>query len=374
MTRRQPGLGTMAAVLFVLLTATGWPVTAPGGAPTAAAVDPARGTPGPCPDDTGVTVVVDFQQVGSGEVIVRCSPSADGTGLDVLRNAGFQMEGVRRWGDSFVCRIENTPSPGEALPVRGDEGYTESCIDTPPATAYWSYWHATNGGSWQYSQWGLKNRTPVAGGFEGWSFSLNATADANPAPRFTPVRQARPADPTPPGAGDPVPTGGGATSGGGGSTSGDDPGQDGPGSAGGDAGSTAGGSGAAGGSDTSTGNGTDGGTGQPGATTADGSGPGTDGPAPLPRQPRDGADATAPADATRTSGPESADGTAGPGDAAAATGDVAWSGGEQLASGAETDGGGWLGLPSGVWWTLLAALALTIVGTTAARRRSGRTT
>ncbi|GAA1346428.1 ABC transporter substrate-binding protein [Saccharothrix algeriensis] len=157
-------------------------------APGAHAVDHGKGLPGFCPSDAGVTVVVDFQQLG-GTTLVRCYPQgAGGTGLDALKGAGFQIAGVQRWGEAFVCRVENRPSAVERLPVEGDEDYRESCLDTPPAAGYWSYWHAGNNCAWEYSQWGVKNRAFVPGGFEGWSFSLNADAAANPAPRIAAVR------------------------------------------------------------------------------------------------------------------------------------------------------------------------------------------
>jgi hypothetical protein len=154
--------------------------------PAAKAIDQTKGHPGFCENDTGVTVVVDFQQLG-GTTIVRCNPQPTrGTGLDALKGAGFQIAGVRRWGEAFVCRIENRPTATEELPVNGS--YQESCVDTPPASAHWSYWHAGNNCQWEYSQWGLKNRDFTPGGFEGWSFSLNATADTNPKPRIAAVR------------------------------------------------------------------------------------------------------------------------------------------------------------------------------------------
>lgn len=154
----------------------------------AAAVDQGKGTPGMCPSAVGVTVVVDFQQLG-GETIVRCFPSASpGTGLDALKGAGFQIEGTQRWGEAFVCRIENRPSAVEAVPIAGNPGYKERCIDTPPSSGYWSYWSAGNNCAWRYSQWGVKNRSFVPGGFEGWSFSLNATASTLPTPRVAPTR------------------------------------------------------------------------------------------------------------------------------------------------------------------------------------------
>ncbi|MFI0803907.1 hypothetical protein SAMN04489729_8198 [Amycolatopsis lurida] len=167
----------MAVVLLIAATA-----------PSAHAVDQSKGYPGFCKDATGVTVVVDFQQLG-GTAIVRCNPQTTrGTGLDALKGAGFQIAGVQRWGESFVCRVENRPSATENLPVAGREKYRELCVDTPPAQAYWSYWHASNNCAWDYSQWGLKNRDFTPGGFEGWSFSLNATTQSIPVPRISAVR------------------------------------------------------------------------------------------------------------------------------------------------------------------------------------------
>ncbi|GAA3028002.1 hypothetical protein Aglo01_33870 [Actinokineospora globicatena] len=159
-----------------------------GFAPSARAIDHGKGQPGFCTSPTGVTVVVDFQDLG-GTTIVRCYPQGTrGTGLDALKGAGFQVAGVARWGEAFICRVENRPSAVEVLPIQGREGYRELCVDTPPAAGYWSYWHAGNNCAWTYSQWGVKNRDFVQGGFEGWTFSLNATADSNPVPRVAPVR------------------------------------------------------------------------------------------------------------------------------------------------------------------------------------------
>ncbi|WP_433158037.1 hypothetical protein [Kribbella sp. CA-247076] len=164
----------------------------------ASAVDPSRGTPGFCPTDEGVTVVIDFQALG-GTTIVRCAPGPVGpgfTGHSALVDAGIQLQGTRRWGEAFICRLENRPGPNEVVPIAGRPKYKEPCIDTPPASGYWSYWHATNGGQWQYSQWGVKNRDAIRGGFEGWSFSLNATAQTNPKPRITPRRPGSAPQPT----------------------------------------------------------------------------------------------------------------------------------------------------------------------------------
>ncbi|MFI6132765.1 hypothetical protein [Micromonospora sp. NPDC051141] len=160
-------------------------------APAAAAA--AAGSAGYCPDASGVTVVVDFNELGGGTVI-RCARGDQGTGLAALKNAGFQITGTLRWGEGFICRIEGKPSAA-----------AEKCVDTPPASAYWSYWHASNGGSWTYSDKGVANRRPPGGSFEGWSFSLNRNANDAPRPGAAPKRPAPPAPPPPP----PPATGGG---------------------------------------------------------------------------------------------------------------------------------------------------------------------
>jgi hypothetical protein len=166
--------------------------------PVATAVAPARpaqaaaGLAGACPDADGVTVVVDFQELG-GQTLVRCAPGPQPTGLAALKNAGFSVTGTNRWGEAFICRINGKPGPD-----------TEPCIDTPPASAYWSYWHAPNGGSWTYSQLGVTSRRPPPGSFEGWSFALDATGIGPPVPGVAPRRAAPPAGPSPP---DPPPGG-----------------------------------------------------------------------------------------------------------------------------------------------------------------------
>lgn len=170
--------GALLSVLFA----------APASAATLPAIDESRGSPGYCPDDDGVTVVVDFGDLGD-DVIVRCAPGdEDRNGLEALQDAGFDIEGVQRYGASVACRIEGRPAPDESLDVAGQDGYREACVDMPPASAYWSYWSADDGGDWAYSQWGLKSRDAIEGGFEGWSYSLNGTAATRTAPRIDPVR------------------------------------------------------------------------------------------------------------------------------------------------------------------------------------------
>lgn len=186
-----PGRPPRAGIRYGVLVA-GVAVALLTGAPAYAAdalpaVDDKRGTPGYCPGDEGTTVVVDFRDLG-GETLIRCAPGgAERTGLEALQDAGFEVEGVQSY-DNMMCRIEGRPAPDESLELDGRKGYQEACVEMPPATAYWSYWKADNGGDWAYSRKGMRDGKAIDGGFEGWSFSLNGASGAKSTPRIDPVR------------------------------------------------------------------------------------------------------------------------------------------------------------------------------------------
>jgi hypothetical protein len=115
-----------------------------------------------CTGTTGVTVVVDFAALGGG-VLVGCRLGDPPTGLNALTGAGFTVTGTARWGLAFVCRINGQPTAA-----------TEACVNTPPASAYWSYWHAVPGGAWTYSATGASGYDPAPGTVEGWAFGSGA--------------------------------------------------------------------------------------------------------------------------------------------------------------------------------------------------------
>lgn len=190
--KTSTGLTSALAAVLIL----GSNAIAPSGA---AALDTTKGYSGICTGAdalTGTTIVVDFQQLdGNGgtaaPTLIRCSPNptpgTPRTGVKALQDAGISVAGTQRWGLSFVCRIEARPSATETLPITGNPTFKEACVNTPPAAAYWGYWHANGTGTtWTYSNSGAASRYVTPGGFEGWSFSLNATATTNPVPRVTP--------------------------------------------------------------------------------------------------------------------------------------------------------------------------------------------
>jgi len=141
-------------------------------------------TPEACLDNVGVTVVVDFHELGGG-VNVRCAPGPVSSGLDALDKAGIVWESVRRF-PGFVCRIAGLPGPDK-----------EACINTPPANAYWSYWVAQRGGVWCYISRGPGGRVPPPGTVEGWSFVLGKTGADTPPPGIPPPAPIDGQPPTP---------------------------------------------------------------------------------------------------------------------------------------------------------------------------------
>ena len=142
-----------------------------GGWSTAAATPAAaQGTDGVCTDPDGVTVVVDFQELGGG-VNVRCAAWSPGlTGFGALQGAGVNYQTAVRF-PGFLCKIAGKPAD-------------DRCIDASPASAYWSYWLAPRGGQWCYSNWGAGSRLVPRGGIEAWSFSYRRTASTSPPPRL----------------------------------------------------------------------------------------------------------------------------------------------------------------------------------------------
>lgn len=159
-TARKSTRRSLATGLALLLAATlGLVVAEP--TPRAAHASACSGT-------SGVTVVVDFTAFGGG-VQVQCALGDPATGLEALQDAGFTVTGTARWGLAFVCRIDGLPTPAD-----------EPCINTPPATAYWSYWHAPSGGSWSYSSSGASSYDPAPGTVEGWSFGAGSAPSIPP--------------------------------------------------------------------------------------------------------------------------------------------------------------------------------------------------
>jgi hypothetical protein len=102
----------------------------------------------------GVWVVVDPTELG-GEVAVRCAEGEPASGFDALVRTGFTITQVTSF-PGFLCQIDGRPE--------------SSCQTVPPATAFWSYWHAEPGGSWTSATEGGGTRRPPVGTVDGWAF------------------------------------------------------------------------------------------------------------------------------------------------------------------------------------------------------------
>ena len=126
---------------------------------------PSTWTPGACPTDSGVTVVVDFAEL-SDDVVVRCALGAQASGFDALQNAGFAV-GQQTPGQAApgaLCQID-------ALPA---EGYPY-CWSTG---GYWSYWKADSpGASGGFAPVGPADGPLEEGSVEGWAWAQDFTTD-----------------------------------------------------------------------------------------------------------------------------------------------------------------------------------------------------
>ena len=74
-----------------------------------------------CSRTSGVTVIVDFTYFHR-DIERGCAPGDPATALAAVQAAGFSTAGTTQYGDAFLCRIDNLPSPKD-----------EACAATPPA-------------------------------------------------------------------------------------------------------------------------------------------------------------------------------------------------------------------------------------------------
>jgi len=128
---------------------------------------------GPCVDDGGVTVVVDFTDLG-GDIVARCASVDPDTGRAALETAGFTATDSQ---PGMICAIDAAPDPCPAT----FEG------------SFWSYWHSPAEGDWIAYQVGADSSDPVAGEIEGWRYN-----DGSSGPGIAPAGVAEVAQPTAP--------------------------------------------------------------------------------------------------------------------------------------------------------------------------------
>lgn len=157
-----------------------------------------------CTTTANAIVAVNFAHFG-GKVEIQCG-STPTTGFALLNEGAFHTTGTQHDGPGFICRISDDGSAGYPTAQQ------DACSRTPPASAYWSYWHAAPGSNtWSYSTLGAQSYHPVAGSVDYWQFGGTNVAGTTGRPTVTPA-QVRAGTPQA-GSGGPA-AGGGATGGG----------------------------------------------------------------------------------------------------------------------------------------------------------------
>ncbi|MFI5534024.1 hypothetical protein ACIA8O_36345 [Kitasatospora sp. NPDC051853] len=174
---------------------------------------PASAAPLPmdqCTTTSGVVLAVDFGHWG-GPLLRSCGTTPT-TGYALLNQGGWRTTGTGHDGPAFICRIGYSGHQGGKQYPTPEQ---DKCVKTPPATAYWSYWHADPGqDSWSYSQLGAMSYQPVPGSVDLWIFGGTDIGGAEGRPTVSPD-SLRAHNTTPGGnASNPTPPPGGSTGGG----------------------------------------------------------------------------------------------------------------------------------------------------------------
>ncbi|MEU9133319.1 hypothetical protein AB0D08_35395 [Kitasatospora sp. NPDC048540] len=149
------------------------------------AVAPAAASPLPieqCTATSGVVLAVDLGHWG-GPLLRSCGTTPT-TGYALLNQGGWKTTGTGHDGPAFICRIGYSGFQGGKQYPTPDQ---DKCVLTPPATAYWSYWHADPGqNTWSYSQLGAMSYQPKPGSVDLWIFGGTNIEGTEGRPAFSP--------------------------------------------------------------------------------------------------------------------------------------------------------------------------------------------
>ena len=129
-----------------------------------------------CAPGQGVTVVVDFANMGNDHVRLGCAEGPQPSGFRALRHAGFSFtEGSF---DGFLCTINGKPAQGAPF-----------C----ETNQYWAYSKSDGVHPYEFSTVGGQDRQRIpVGSVEGWRFSLFSETATAPSVAPATVRVARP--------------------------------------------------------------------------------------------------------------------------------------------------------------------------------------
>jgi len=161
-----------AASAGVLVPGSGTPAAAASRAAAVAA----------CPGATGVTVIVDYNEIG-GPTRAGCDPDGGGeSASQVFPDAGFSLEYHPRQ-PGYVCKVTGLPDD-------------RPCLEND---SFWSLWWSDGeSGRWSFSNQGVGGLTVPEGGYVAFAWhegSGNAQPpDVVPTPRESPEPSPEPSD------------------------------------------------------------------------------------------------------------------------------------------------------------------------------------
>ncbi|MFJ4613100.1 hypothetical protein [Streptomyces griseus] len=175
MTARQGARALARTTTALGLTVAAFAATT---APAAAAPQPM----GQCTTSSGAVLAVDFSHWG-GPIYRSCGTTPT-TGYELLNQGGWRTTGTGHDGPAFICRIGYSGHQGgKQYPTPQQD----DCVLTPPASAYWSYWHADPGqNTWTYSQLGAMLYKPRPGSVDLWIFGGTNIEGTQGRPTVTP--------------------------------------------------------------------------------------------------------------------------------------------------------------------------------------------
>ncbi|WP_406012061.1 hypothetical protein OG520_02970 [Streptomyces sp. NBC_00984] len=137
---------------------------------------------GQCTTTSGAVLAVDFSHWG-GPVYRSCGTTPT-TGYELLNQGGWRTTGTGHDGPAFICRIGYSGHRGGKQYPTPEQ---DDCVLTPPASAYWSYWHADPGANtWEYSRLGAMLYKPEPGSVDLWIFGGTDIGGTKGRPELTP--------------------------------------------------------------------------------------------------------------------------------------------------------------------------------------------
>jgi hypothetical protein len=119
-------------------------------------------------NESCVNFYVDFGSLDNSTKVEKCIKASGPTNaLELVKQAGFEVEGTQKYGDAVVCRVNNLPSKS-----------VESCDVMPPENAFWAVIVKKNQlvpflNDWGWAQKGINETIVLPGDSLGLVFSTN---------------------------------------------------------------------------------------------------------------------------------------------------------------------------------------------------------